>query len=93
MEVTITTPKVHDLKIHPHWFKEILFNRKKAELRFDDRNYQERELLNLREFDPITQTYTGMSITREINYIIRDVPGLLENFVILQLSKPLEDVT
>ena len=75
----------HGLKIHPEYFKAISLGLKKVEIRFNDRNFQERDVLILKEYCPEKKQYTGHIITRKIDYIIKDVPGLQPNFVILQI--------
>lgn len=79
----------HELKIHPEHYKNVMFGSKKVEVRFNDRNFQENDLLILNEFDPKTEKYTGGQIKRKVDYIIRDVAGLHPDYVILQISKPL----
>lgn len=77
----------HQLKIHPEHFKNVSLGLKKVEIRFNDRNYQENDILILNEFDPINQKYTGFVITRKVDFIIKNVPGLEPNYVVLQILK------
>jgi hypothetical protein len=79
----------HELKIHPKFYKDILFGLKKVEVRKNDRNYQENDLLILNEFDPKIEKYTGGQVKRKVDYVIRDIAGLAPDYVILQISKPL----
>lgn len=79
----------HQLKIHPQYFIELVLGLKKVEVRLNDRNYQERDLLILNEWCPRMQKYTGNIQVRKIDYIIKDVAGLATDYVILQISKPL----
>ena len=79
----------HELKIHPEYFRNVLFGLKKVEIRKNDRNYQERDLLELKEYDPESQTYTGNQITKQVNHIIKHAPGLDPDYVLLQISNPL----
>ena len=79
----------HELKIHPKHYKDVLLGLKKIEIRLNDRNYQENDTLLLNEYNPTTRKYSGSQVTRKVDYIIRDVPGLNPNYVIMQLSKPL----
>ncbi len=80
----------HELKIHPKHYRMVLLGLKKVEIRLNDRNYQEGDLLILNEFDPKTQRYTSFQIKRKVDFIINDVAGLDPNYVILQISKPLK---
>lgn len=81
----------HELKIHPKHYKDVLLGLKKIEIRLNDRNYQERDLLILNEWDPKTERYTGSQVIRKVDYIVSDVPGLNPDYVALQISKPLND--
>ena len=77
----------HELKIHPKYYRGVLLGLKKVEIRLNDRNYQADDLLILNEFDPQTEKYTGGQVKRKIDLIIKDVPGLEPDYVILQLVK------
>lgn len=79
----------HELKIHPEHYKNVLLGIKKVEVRLNDRNYQERDLLILNEFDPITKRYTGNFEIRKIDFILKDIPGINPDYVVLQISKTL----
>lgn len=79
----------HELKIHQKHYKDVLLGLKKIEIRLNDRNYQERDLLILNEWDPKTERYTGSQVIRKVDYIVSDVPGLNPDYVALQISKPL----
>ena len=81
----------HELKIHPEHYRNVVLGLKKVEIRKNDRNYQERDLLILNEFDPKTGRYTGDQVIRKVNFIINDVPGLEPGYVVLQTSKPLSN--
>ena len=79
----------HELKIHPKYYRAVLLGLKKVEIRLNDRNYQEGDLLILNEFDPKTERYTGLQLKRKVDFITRDVAGLDPDYVIMQISKPL----
>lgn len=79
----------HELKIHPEHYKNVLLGLKKVEIRKNDRNFQENDLLILNEFDPKTERYTGGQVKRKVDFIIKDVPGLEPEYVALQISKML----
>ena len=79
----------HELKIYPVHFQNIMLGLKKVEIRKNDRNYQERDLLILNEYDPISGRYTGEQLIRKVDFIIKDVDGLYPDYVILQISKPI----
>lgn len=81
--------QTHHLKIWPEYFREVLLGIKKVEIRKDDRNYQERDLLVLNEWNPKTQKFTGGTVIRKIDHIMRDLPGLEEGYVLIQMIKAL----
>lgn len=80
--------KIHELKIHPLYFKDVMLGIKKFEIRLNDRNYQERDNLILKEWNPETNQYTGRQTVRIVSDVFEKLPGLLPNYVILQLQKP-----
>lgn len=79
----------HELKIHPEHYKNVLLGLKKVEIRFNDRNYQENDILLLNEYDPEKQKYTGCQVIRKIDIIIKNVPGIQYQYIVMQISKPL----
>ncbi|CAM2902826.1 DUF3850 domain-containing protein [Flavobacterium frigoris] len=79
----------HELKIYPEHYRNVLLGLKKVEVRLNNRNYQENDLLLLNEYDPNKQKYTGGQVIRKVDFIIKDVAGLAHNYVVLQISKPL----
>ncbi|MBP2850544.1 DUF3850 domain-containing protein [Dickeya oryzae] len=58
---------VHDLKIGPMYYAEVLSGRKKAEFRKNDRDYQCGDLLVLREWEG---EYTGNKLIVKITHIL-----------------------
>lgn len=76
-------------KIWPKHLTDILLGLKKVEIRKNDRDFKQGDLLNLMEYHPMEQKLTGAFVTRKIDYIISGVPGLEPDYVILQISKPL----
>lgn len=84
----------HELKCWPEFFTAILNGEKKHDLRrSDDREFRVGELVRLREYDPVTQSYSGREQTVEITYITDDdLPcafssvALHPNFCILSIS-------
>ena len=43
--------KTHDLKIEKKYFNDVIAERKKFEVRKNDRNYQVNDILSLNEYD------------------------------------------
>ncbi len=56
--------RVHELKSRPQFFEAIL------ELRLNDRGFNVDDILRLREWDPITSTYTGRMYCVRVTYIL-----------------------
>lgn len=85
----------HQLKCWPEFFQAILEGRKTHDLRrADDRHFNVGDHLQLREFDPKTERYTGREQTAEITYITSsDIPCALSaraldrHFCILSIQK------
>ena len=69
----------HELKIWPIYFEAVLSGRKTFEYRFNDRNYQEGDMLILREYSngspyyslgETRQGYTGRMIACYIGFVL-----------------------
>lgn len=81
--------KIHECKIWPQYFNDIVYGSKSFEIRKDDREggYQVGERMRLYEFDMI-KGYTGRWYLVEITYKIKDVDGLIGGYCVLGI-KPL----
>ena len=62
--------KLHELKIYPKYFEEVLNGNKQFEIRRNDRDFQVGDNIYLREWDNIK--YSGRTIYVEITYILDD---------------------
>lgn len=60
---------IHDLKILPEWFNAVISGVKTFEIRKDDRNYQPRDELLLREWDGTA--YTGRTCKADVTMVLR----------------------
>jgi len=58
-------------KIWPEYFELIKSGRKKFELRLADFDIKERDTLILEEWDPKTKAYTGRTIEKKVDYILK----------------------
>lgn len=56
-------------KIWPAYFEAIVSGKKKYELRLNDFEVKEGDVLLLREWDPNTSEYTGRSIEKKVTYV------------------------
>lgn len=62
--------KTHELKTWMPFFEECVTERKKFELRKNDRNFQIGDELCLQEFDQYKQEYTGREQFFEVSYVL-----------------------
>lgn len=61
--------KVIEKKIWPKYFEAILSGKKKYELRLNDFEIAEGDILLLKEWDPETKKYTGREIQKRVTYV------------------------
>ena len=75
--------KVIEKKILPKYFIEVQSGKKNFELRKDEDNIQEGDMLVLNEFNDGSST--GKSVIRRVTYVLRNVPedGLQEGYCII----------
>lgn len=74
----------HDLKIWPQHYHAVKYRQKRVELRFDDRDYREADILCLREWDPETKEFVGSEPIRvRVTHVTRNCPQLAEGCVAL----------
>ena len=77
--------KTIDLKILPEHFADIKSGRKKAELRYNDRNYTVGDKLILREWTG--NDYTGRTCSVIITHILQNCGfGLVDGYAILSIE-------
>lgn len=76
---------LHKLKIEKNYFEAVLNGIKNFEIRFNDRDYHEGDILELCEF--VNGQYTGRSVRKVVNYIFLDLTSrfLQPGYVILGL--------
>jgi hypothetical protein len=85
---------VHQVKSWMRLFGPTAAGKKTHELRYNDRNYQVGDVLDLQEYDQKIKSYTGRSLKVEITYMTSaenpcamSAVGLNEGFVILSVKK------
>lgn len=61
---------IHELKIFPQYFKEVISGRKTFEIRKADRPFAVGDMLALNEFDPNIPGYTDNSCVVYVDYIL-----------------------
>jgi len=75
----------HDLKTWPAPFRSVLSGKKLAEVRRDDRGFMPGDILNLREWDPVTKEYSGRVVTVRVTHITRG-RGLPVDLVVMSFA-------
>lgn len=76
---------IHELKTWPVFFNKVWDGSKTAEIRQNDRDFIVGDLMDLKEFDPLTETYSGQWIEAEITDITTGI-GLADGFVMLSFE-------
>lgn len=56
-------------KILPEYFEAIVAGKKKYELRLNDFEVNEGDILVLEEIDPVTKEFTGRKIKKTVSYV------------------------
>lgn len=80
----------HELKTHPEPFSRVRSGIKKAELRFDDRDFLIGDTLLLREWKPRAKRYSGRFERRkitDITWLFHWIPDVDSRWCILHLSE------
>ncbi len=82
---------VHELKTWSSYFKLMQSGEKPFELRLNDRGFLVGHELLLREYNPLTQTYTGQTLRRKITCVLEgseaEAFGLKPGYCILGLKE------
>lgn len=73
----------HELKIATEYFEAVAEGVKNFEIRRNDRGFEVRDVLELREYNADTG-YTGRVVTREVTYMTSY--GQVEDYVVLGLK-------
>jgi len=80
--------KEHDLKTWTCFYDEVIKGNKPWELRKNDRKFEVGDILNLRDWNPSTEKYTGRNKRFKVGYILQGGEfGLAEGYVIMSLVK------
>lgn len=75
---------IHELKILPHFFTDVIKGEKTFEIRKNDRPFHKGDLLALNEFDG--QYYTGNSCLVYIDYIMNDAEYVKKDMVVMAIK-------
>lgn len=80
--------KEHVLKTWPEYYEKVRSKEKTFEVRANDRNFQEGDVLILREWNPSELKYTGRKLQFKVGYILKgDQFGIKEGYCVLSLIK------
>ncbi|MDE5421746.1 DUF3850 domain-containing protein [Ancylomarina sp. DW003] len=80
--------KIHDVKIHPEFFSDVVNGVKPFEVRKNDRDYKVGEKLVLKEYCPVLNEYTNRICFKEITYVLKGGSfGLDSDYVVLGLKE------
>jgi len=88
--------RVHELKIWPDFFAQVISGVKPFEVRRNDREFKTGDVLKLCEWDPDKKSHTGRFCFRRVTCILDDLaldakdPGVIkEGYVVLGLGRVL----
>ena len=76
----------HCLKCHPEYFQLISEGRKTSEFRRNDRNFAVDDILDFREWDPVTKAHTGRSLRRRVSLVIDLGPVGAPGYVLMEIG-------
>lgn len=86
--ITITRePVTHNLKIWPEYFSAVRDGLKRAELRWNDREYQAGDILDLCEWDPNEEAFTGDFISVTVTHVA-ELGQWMPGYVLLSVAPP-----
>lgn len=81
------TGKTHNLKIWPEYFAAVRDGLKRAELRWNDREYQAGDILDLCEWDPNEEAFTGEYISVNVTHVA-ELGQWMPGYVLLSIALP-----
>ena len=80
----------HELKIYQEYYEDVILERKKFELRKNDRDFKVGDYLNLKEWFPDTESYSGRGVLVQVSYILQGATafyfGLKEGYCIMGIE-------
>lgn len=78
---------IHKLKTWPEYFELVDNKSKTFEIRKNDRAFSIGDILDLEEFNPENQLYTGRRISVIVSYILDKQPFVPEGYVCMAIHK------
>lgn len=82
-----TTPTVHYLKCWPEFFEPVKKGPKPFELRKNDRDSKDGDILVLQEWNQGGSGYTGRECVRIVSYIINSEMGVKDGYCAMGIKK------
>lgn len=79
---------VHDLKILPSFYEDVIQHRKTFEVRKNDRPYAVGDFLILREYTP-NKGYSGRAVQVPVIYMLNDLRYCKRDYVIMGIGTPI----
>lgn len=81
--------KLHELKIKERYYFDILNGKKTFELRNDDRDFHEGDLVHFKVVDALQQSVIDAKRVFRITYVLKDVPeyGLADGYCIFGIKE------
>ena len=77
---------IHELKILPNYFADVISGEKTFEIRKFDRPFHKDDLLALNEYDAERKCYTGNSCLVYIDYILDDNEYCKQGYVVMAIK-------
>ena len=78
--------KTHTLKCWTEQFAEVRSGLKTFEFRRNDRGFAVGDVLDLRDFDPVSMMYSGQFELRRVTHILSSGFGVPEGFVVMSME-------
>jgi len=80
------TGRVHVLKTVQPYFNEVWWENKTFEVRKNDRDFKEGDVLILEEYKVEEQKFTGRKIQVYVSYILKNFPAVDKDYVVLGIK-------
>lgn len=78
---------IHDLKILPSFYEDVIQHRKTFEVQKNDRPYAVGDFLILREYHPVLG-YSGRAVQVPVVYVLNDLRYCKRDFIIMGIGTP-----
>ena len=76
---------IHELKCWPQFFNPTVLGYKTFEYRLNDRDYKAGDTLHLKEYLPAQTNYTGRWCEVKVRHVFKDIPGMPEDYVLMEI--------